>query len=170
MKLEQEFITKLTKCCLYQTVFIIYQKLLLMFWSSSSTHTMILLICTCQESHYCFPLCHSTTEEIIPQNSRAHLAEDEKESKLKIKLNSNDICNYLFFHLFLKMNVLNQVSVPQQSENIKCSCRKMDVPVGGHVHLTKTNSSFTKISAALSRRSNSRHVFYRQDAGASLER
>lgn len=91
---------------------------------------VIMILCTCQETDYCFPLCHSTTEEIIPQNSRAHLAEDEKETKLKIRLNSNDICNYLFFHLFLKMNVLNQVSVPQQSENIKCSCRKMDVPVG----------------------------------------
>lgn len=87
-----------------------------------------------------------------------------------IRLGFIYICNHLFLHLFLKMNILNQCTVSKQYDKIKYSSKQMDVPCRGQVHLTKTNSSLTTISAALSRRrSNPPHVFYRQDAGVSLD-
>lgn len=68
----------------------------------------------------------TTTEEIIHQNSQAFLAKDEKE----IRLGFYYMCHYLFLHLFLKMDILNQCTVTQQSDKIKYPSKQMDVPVG----------------------------------------
>ncbi|MED6265309.1 hypothetical protein CHARACLAT_024119 [Characodon lateralis] len=77
-------------------------------------------------------------------------------------------------HLFLFLCWYGEMSQTRQTFRkglIRVSTQKNPTKsrcyLWGHMHLTKTNYS-TKINSLCSRRSNSLHVFNRQDAGANL--